>query len=357
MQSKRRFGTLSARLAVLGLLVVCGMGLLVRGDSWGARPLHKVSLSGRALGTSYHFVVLVPSAKKQRAKQALQGAVALVRRMKQRFSEWEPTSEISRINREAYRRAVPLSRPMLGLLRGALHVGRVTGGAFSIGWASYGPVWKRAASRQKIPTARDMKPFRKAAHPANILLRRGTIRFRRPQTKIGIAGVAKGWIIDAVFHHLVRAGFRHILVNIGGDLRTSGRNQQGKKRALFVADPFHARRFVGVIRVADVAIATSGNYLRFRRIAGKKWGHILDPRTGFPPAFQGSATVLTYDASMADALATAMFVLGPKQGLALAKRTPGLEVIFCSRTGLQTSLPSIKRIKYTRATTRPGRRR
>jgi thiamine biosynthesis lipoprotein len=173
----------------------------------------------------------------------------------------------------------------------------------------------------------------------NVELRAGEIRFGHPRTRIGVASFAKGWVIDAVFLSLRARGHRHLMVNIGGDLRSGGRAAGGEEHLVHILDPFQPDRSVARLRVGEVSVATSGNYFRRRMIGGRAYGHILDPRTGRPPAFDGSVTVLTRDAAMADALATALFVLGPDRGLRFAESLPGLDAVFVTRDGLQSTLP------------------
>jgi thiamine biosynthesis lipoprotein len=111
------------------------------------------------------------------------------------------------------------------------------------------------------------------------------VRFDHPRARLGIAGMAKDRIIDGVFHVLRRAGYEHVIVNIGGDLRTSGRDLQGDRRVFRVPDPCEPATTACRLLVKNSALATSGNHCRFREIAGHRYGHILDPRTGLPPAF------------------------------------------------------------------------
>lgn len=284
------------------------------------------------------MLIVVERGSEQKARNALRELRQLVRSLEKRYSEWLPGSEISRLNRDAGRGWVLLAPEMAKLIRGALHVSRVTHGAFDISWAPLGPLWKEAERRQREPSADELKRVLARVGWQKIELREGRLRFSRPGMRLGIAGVAKGWIVDALFRHLQLRGFRDVVVNIGGDLRTSGRSVDGSKRRFVIADPFHKGRYVASLTIAEISIATSGNYLRYRRIGRTRVGHIVDPRSGRPPSFDGSVTVLTRDAAMADALATALFVMGPEKGLALARGIRGLDVIYVTRAGIRTSL-------------------
>ncbi|MEZ4269845.1 MAG: FAD:protein FMN transferase, partial [Myxococcota bacterium] len=300
-----------------------------------------VTDSGEELGTSYDVVLLAPAASRGRATDDLASGRALVAALNARLSEWRPDSEVSRINRLAAQGPVELAPDLRQLLAGALHVSTVTDGAFDITWRPLGDLWRDAMVAGVSPQPSALAEVLASVGYAHVRLDASGIAFDHPQTRIGVAGVAKGWIIDALWRHLSDKGWPHVIVNIGGDLRTSGRQADGSLQSFQLADPWQPGRFVGAIEVEDTAIATSGNYARARAVGDRRVGHILDPRTGQPPAFDGSVTVLTRDAAMADALATGLFVLGPDLGLALVGQTPGLDVIYVTRGGLRSSLPAV----------------
>jgi thiamine biosynthesis lipoprotein len=293
--------------------------------------------TGQELGTTYD-VTVVSRRDEETVRRDLASARELCRDLERRLSEWREDSEISRVNREAAAAPVAVSDPLRKIVAGALQVTSVTGGAFDLTWKTLEPAWERAAARDALPTAGELAQALRAMGPENVILEAGALRLGNPATRLGIAGVAKGWIIDAVFLHLSRAGYDDVLVNIGGDLRAAGAAEDETPHVIEIVDPYRRGAVAGRLDVRDTAIATSGNYLRTRRIAGRDIGHILDPRTGWPPDFDGSVTVLAPDAAMADALATALFVLGPEAGLALARELDGVDAVYATRDGLRSSL-------------------
>ncbi len=266
-------------------------------------PWQQVSDASQELGTSYHVILEIDSKNHDpaTARQDLADLRQRCRQLERRFSEWQEGSEIARINQQAANRAIPLAADMRQLLSGALNVSRATDGAFDITWPSPATTWQHVQ-----------------------IVEEG-IRFLHPKTKLGIAGVAKGWIIDSLFHDLQTKGYQNIVVNIGGDLRTSG-----KRQSIRVASPYDMQETVCHITVQNRSMATSGNYIRK--------GHILDPRSGKAPAFDGSVTALTQDAAMADAMATALFVMGPDAGMIFAAKTEGLDVLYANREGIRSTL-------------------
>lgn len=287
---------------------------------------------GRELGTSYHVEIRRPARSSAHAQADLAAARALLHRLEASLSEWRPGSEISRLNRDGHRQPVLLSAPVQEVLRGALHVAAATDGAFDPTWASLSATWEAARRNGVWPDPAQLAKARAGVNPKHLRLDETSAQLDHPRTQIGVAGVAKGYIIDRVFLFLRERGHREVTVNVGGDLRTSTETQ------LKVVDPWQPTQAAGTLGIRAVAVATSGNYLRTSVVAGRIVGHILDPRTGEPPSFDGSVTVLTRDAAMADALATALFVMGPEAGLAFAKATPGVDAVYVTREGWRSTL-------------------
>ena len=341
------------RLLRRGWLAVLGSCLAALGSSLaGAIPsssgsaetprLIEVRDEGRELGTSYEVAVKISEDDRERAQGDLQAARALCAEFEARLSEWRADSEVSEVNRLAAVRPVPISDTLRRIIEGAAEVSRLTDGAFDVTWKPLGSLWDEAEESGRWPSARRVAAALESVGWRKVRVGDGAVRFLEPGVKLGIAGVAKGWIIDAIFLFLRDLGYDDVIVNIGGDLRTMGGDEgnEGTRagRRLRIADPYSPEATAGFLEVGDAAVATSGNYFRQRTIEGKRVGHIIDPRTGYAPEFTGSVTVITRDAAMADALATALFVLGPDEGLALAGSIEGVEAIYTTREGLRSTL-------------------
>jgi thiamine biosynthesis lipoprotein len=302
-----------------------------------APPRVSVADHGRELGTSYEVVVLARAGEEAQAREALAATRADCRALEAQLSEWRFDSEVSRLNQRGGREAVVVSPLLRRLLEGALHVAEATGGAFDPTWAPLGPLWDEAERRGRVPDAIELDAARSHLGFRRVRLEGGRVRFTSPGTRLGLASFAKGWIIDALHGALQRRGYSDAIVNLGGDLRASGPDDAGHAQVIHVLDPYRPRAVVAELRIGDAALATSGSYFRRRLIGGQAYGHLLDPATGRPPAFDGSVTVLTRDAAMADALATALYVMGPEAGLAFARRIPGLQALYATRDGLRAT--------------------
>ncbi|MCP4247230.1 MAG: FAD:protein FMN transferase, partial [bacterium] len=146
---------------------------------------------------------------------------------------------------------------------------------------------------------------------------------------LGLGGVAKGWAIDRATETLAKAGCTGALVNVGGDIRCFGRPDHRDKWIVAVQNPFDqgGGKFFGALAVNDAAVCTSGNYERFTVIDGKRYSHIIDPRTGRCVDFAPSVTVVAPTAAIADGWATALSVLGP-EGFKLLDANSGTEAML-----------------------------
>ena len=294
--------------------------------------------SATKLATTYD-VVVVTDRDEALVREDFADARRELDRLEAILSEWQPDSALSRLNREGARGAVAVPAELLAILRASVNVSRATGGAFDVTWFAFAPLWNAAAKTQVIPTPEQLATAQRSVGPQAMVFEGDRVRLA-PGTQIGLGGVAKGWIVDAVYRLLRERGYTDLLVNIGGDLRAAGGGPDGS-HTLRIMDPFRPDRPVVELEVGDKAVATSGNAYRSVLIGDLRYGHLIDPRSGRPAPFEGSVTVLAANAAMADALATALFVLGPDEGLALAKRTPGLDVVYVSRSEIRSTLPGI----------------
>ncbi|HVP57240.1 MAG TPA: FAD:protein FMN transferase [bacterium] len=145
---------------------------------------------------------------------------------------------------------------------------------------------------------------------------------------IDLGGVAKGYAVDLAASRLVDLGFKSAIVSAGGDMRLIGRRPDGKLWRIAIRHPRRAGEFIGYLNLADVAVATSGDYERCFIRDGRRYHHIIDPRTGMPGTATTCVTVIAKTSVVSDALATGLFLMGPRDGLRLAESLPDVEAVF-----------------------------
>ncbi len=307
-----------------------------------APPVRKdgtVYAEGVLMGTRVSFNVwLPPGQSAEAAGAAIEAAFAEVDRLEGVLSEWRPSTELSRINaaaRDTLLLNVPVSKDLCAVLTAALRASERTEGAFDVTFHGVGRLWRFE------PGARP--PDRSAVEQAlstvgydNIRLNEEAceISTRRPGVQIGLGAIAKGYAVDRASAVLAGKGFPDHIVEAGGDTFVRG-TKGGRPWVVGVQDP-GAQGPIGVLEVKNQAVVTSGDYQRFFEYEGRRYAHILDPRTGYPvPEDRAptSVTVVAPNAMTADAYATAVAVLGTRKGIDLVERLDGVEAVVIGHDG------------------------
>lgn len=257
---------------------------------------------------------------------------AAVDQVDQQMSPWKPHSELNRLNRTPPDRWLALPPEILEVLARALEVARDSGGAFDAAVGGLVDAWGFGAVRDTPDPAAiraaAQGPWRPAHEWLQIDLAGGRACKRAP-LQLDLCGIAKGYAVDRMVAVLQRHGVQHALVALDGELRACGGQADGQPWPVALESPQPGRRAVhGVIELQDLAVATSGDYRRFVQLGPLRLAHSMDARRAAPVNNEvASVTVLAADCTRADAWATALLVLGPGEGLALAQRR-GLEVLY-----------------------------
>jgi len=293
-------------------------------------------LTGQTMGTSYS-VKLVAPVEPLRLDETATNIRARLEELDERLSTFRETSEVSRFNADPGTDWFAVSAETVFILRQGIEVSALSGGAFdmTVGplvdlWG-FGPVGEptRVPAQVEIDallasTGYELLQIR-ASPPA--------VRRTRPGVQIDLSAIAKGYAVDELTVVLDNAGVGAYLVEIGGEVRARGVKTDGTAWRIAVESPVAGTRLVqSVVRLRDVAIATSGDYRNFFEHDGKRYSHMIDPRTGRPIAHDlGAVSVISGSAMYADAWATALLVLGPERGLETARRE-GLAANLIIRT-------------------------
>jgi thiamine biosynthesis lipoprotein len=156
---------------------------------------------------------------------------------------------------------------------------------------------------------------------------------RRGPYVLDLGGVAKGYAVELASKKLIGLGFKSAIISAGGDMRLVGKHPDGKPWRIAIRHPRRGDAFVGYLRLQDAAVATSGDYERCFFIDGKRYHHILDPRTGMPGGRSTSVTVVGEEGTLCDALATALFLAGHVEGAGIIEALPGIGAVFVFAEG------------------------
>jgi thiamine biosynthesis lipoprotein len=293
----------------------------------------RVERKDTAMGTSLHFIAYTSErADRARSEAAIDAAIAEMRRLEARLSEWKDDSDVGRVNLGAGE-WISVGPETLDVIDKALWTGRASKGTFDITFQVMSDLWKfgSAQDREPKPPARaEVERRRKLIDYRKVELDRAGQRVRVAKgRKIGLGGIAKGYIVDRAAAVLKQAGLSSFLVQAGGDLYGSGQKPDGSPWVSGIQDPRAPQgTFFATLELTDHAFSTAGDYARSYVVGNKRYHHIIDPRTGYPATASRSVTVWANDATTADMIDDAVFILGPEQGLALAESIDGVGVVI-----------------------------
>jgi thiamine biosynthesis lipoprotein len=288
------------------------------------------------MGTTYEVVVTQRPADVSRAD--LESVVAAVLdEVDRHLSGWNPHSDLVRFNQETATDWVPVPALLAEAVEQSLAVSGDSEGAFDV---TVGPLVRAwgfgagAVEEAEAPTAAELDRLREAMGYRRLASRvhPPALRKSSPGLQVDLDGIAPGIAIDRIAVRLEALGIRDYLVELGGEVRARGRSAAGRPWRVAIEAPLAGqRRPHALVELDGLGVSTSGDYRDFRDVAGRRISHTIDPRTAAPVTHGlASVTVLHPSAAAADAWATALMVLGPEEGLALARRRD-LAALFLAR--------------------------
>jgi FAD:protein FMN transferase len=276
--------------------------------------------------------------------QAIDAVMAEMRHIDDTMSTYKPTSEVSRVNRLAAREPVVISPQLFNLLETALYYSRITHGAFDITYASVGRLYNFHDRRQHRfgevlapdthPSAAQIRAALPAVGYRHVLLdrRTHTVRFSMPGVRIDLGGIAKGYAVDQGIRILLARGFKHALVNAGGDSRVIG-DRRGRPWMIGIQHPDHPDEVVTRVPLINEAFSTSGDYERYFMQKGVRYAHIINPHTGDSARGVRSATIIAPTATRTDGLSKTAFVIGAEAALKLYNSMSDVAAILIKPNG------------------------
>lgn len=317
----------------------------------------KIELHQVAMGTSVTFVAFTtPRVDEAAARGAIAQSVAEIGRLEAILSEWREDSEIGRLNRQTGD-WVPVGPEALEVIKKGLWAGSVSHGVFDITFQAMSDVWKFGSAsdpKPRVPTRAEIETRRKLVDYRRVDVddTRAAVRVGKGQ-KLGLGGIAKGYIVDRAARVLRDAGLEAFLVQAGGDLYGAGKKPDGSPWVSGIQDPRAAvGEFFAMIALEDHAFSTAGDYARAYVVNHKRYHHIIDPRTGYPATACRSVTVWAPDAFLADAVDDIVFILGPDRGLPLVESLEGVgAVVVDAKNRVIVSKRLEGRVKITHAPT------
>ncbi|HVZ72086.1 MAG TPA: FAD:protein FMN transferase [Polyangia bacterium] len=288
---------------------------------------HAVSRSYEAMGTEATFTIW--TADDAGAERAFADARRELDRLERLLTDWErpdrEPGDIIRINRAAGKAAVKVGDETIEVIDKSLEMSKRSQGVFDITFSAMHGLWKFDEDLDpKLPPPEEIARRKKLINWRDVVVdhRAHTVKLRRAGMRMSLGGIAKGYAVDRCAAVLRADGFRDFMVQAGGDLFVSG-SKGSVPWMVGVRDPRGGPRdIIARMAIEDHAFSTAGDYERSFIIAGRRYHHIIDPRTGYPATASREVTIFAPNAFLADALDDAVFILGPKEGLALVESYP-----------------------------------
>ena len=278
------------------------------------------------MGTSYS--VVIPNLPNDISKQFVQSGIeSLLEQVNQQMSTYIKDSELSQLNQSDASRWLSVSPELLDVIQHASSISKQTDGAFDVTVGPLVNLWGFGPAEllvSAMPSDKDIDKVRQVVgyHRLQIKAENRLLRKQFKDVYIDLSAIAKGYGVDTVASYLDTLGIQDYLVEIGGELIGKGFSPRGDYWRVAVEKPLPGQHMVErVIDVADFAVATSGDYRNYFEKDGVRFSHTIDPRTGRPISHSlASVTVLSEQAMLADAWATALMVLGEDEGYKLAEK-------------------------------------
>lgn len=262
-------------------------------------------------------------------------AIEEISRIEKLISSWDANTQTSEINRNAGIKPVQVDRELFDLIERSIGISKLTDGAFDVSYAAMDKIWKYDGSMGKMPTEEEIKASVAKVGFQNIQLDKenSTVFLELPGMKIGFGAIGKGYAADKVKTLLISKGVSGGIINASGDMNTWGKQPDGKEWKVAIVNPLNKNKVFALLPVKEGAVVTSGDYEKFVTFNGKRYSHIIDPRTGYPATGIISATIFAAKAELADALATSIFVMGIETGIDRINQLPNVECIIIDDQG------------------------
>jgi thiamine biosynthesis lipoprotein len=265
-----------------------------------------------------------------------------IKRIEHLMSPWIDSSDVTRINQSAGKEWVKVSQETLRVIKKAREISELSEGGFDITVGPLTQLWRVAREKGIPPSADELKRKLDLVNFRNVMIdQEEKVFLKKRGMSIDLGGIAKGYAVDRAFEVLRTLGYKNLIVNAGGDLRVGG-SKLDQPWSIGIQDPRSSEKIMATVTISDSAIATSGDYEKFFIYQGKRYHHIFNPKDGLPSDGCQSVTIICKEGMVADALATAVFVLGPEKGYVLCQKLKGVDCLIVDKEGKIILAPGLK---------------
>jgi len=323
-------------IVVVGLLLAVPLYLLLAGGP--GRPdspnlVRAESGVQLVMGTFARAVAITDNIAT--GNQCVESALDEINNVDNLMSDFKEDSEISRVNRDAFARPVKVGPATFEVIQKSIEISKLTDGAFDITVGPLVKLFRTARDTGKAPAPDQIADAKAKVGYEKLVLNDAdqTVRFTVEGMSLDLGGIAKGYAVDKAIEVMQQHGALGAMVDIGGDVRCFGTPPKGKETWIIGLQDPNTDAGPGLflkLKIGNAAVTTSGDYQQYAIIDGKRQSHILDRKTGKSVQGLSSVTIIAQNATTADALATAVTVLGPEKGLHLIEDIPNTEAFLIS---------------------------
>ena len=268
-------------------------------------------------------------------KKSSDNAFSVMKQLDEKLSNWKEESEISLLNLADAGEWIKVSNDLFEVLASGNELSEKTGGAFDTTVGRLLELWDFYGRNPVVPEQSEIKKALEYVdyHLIRLDKKTSSVKLMKKGVKIDLGGIAKGYIMKKGYEVLRKEGIDAGLLNCSGDIYVWGGKPGGELWSIAIRNPFNTEKPFAVISVTDTAVFTSGNYERGFESGGRKYHHILDPRTGMSADKCSGVTVIGSNIDDVNALSSSLFIMGPVEGKAFAEELKGVEAVFFSVDG------------------------
>jgi FAD:protein FMN transferase len=282
------------------------------------------------MNTIAKIIAVAPDEKT--ARLSIDSAFEKIYRIEKLMNRYDPNSQLSQVNRLAAKEPVKVDRELFDILRQSVYCSRLSDGAFDITVGPLVDLWRKCAEANSMPIDEQLAEVKKIIGCDKLLLDANdfSVRFAAEGMKLDLGGIAKGFAVDLAITQMKKAGTIGGLIDLGGQIGCFGTTEKKGKWIVGVRNPAKSEdnKIIARLALSDAAVSTSGNYERFYKIGDKHFSHIFNPATQKSADELKSVTIIASNGAQADALSTAVSVMGAQKGLKLIEEIPDTEAVI-----------------------------
>ena len=265
-----------------------------------------------SMGTFVQIDIVCDNNMQTKANKVIEESFRKIKTLDKEF-DYRKNGELKKFNNSTELKKEN-SPELYNLILDSIKIAQLTKGAFDPTIYPLIILWGFNDGHPSLPPVNKIKEAIKDVDYRKIKIENNNKIIKPINIKFDLSAIAKGRIVDLIRNYIKLKGFSNFLINAGGDIYVSGYNKNQEKWKIAIQDPLNPDKYSGILNLTNTAVVTSGDYENFFISGGKRYCHILNPKTGYPPFNMHSVTIIDNNTTFSDAIATAVFVMGPLDG-------------------------------------------